>query len=276
MGKRSAMSADEMCEHQRCGGKGGGKVVRPRRARMYVEVGGRRMHVCESCADLLKRESAARVGSGSTQEGGPQQIGEILRRTPLREKIPQVMPTKRRSRHNARGSGRGTVAGSVARLGREKRVEPSRGSTPLLPHARGDAPPSAPAALSPQPTVAEANAPTEEEARGIRRRPGGNREASVATARSLSASLEQRVAPTVTSADESASPEQRLYALLKTQRCEFVDSRPKGGVLWVLGGQELEPTIREARKFGYAFTWTAAGGKKTKGRAAWWCKRIRG
>jgi hypothetical protein len=54
-----------------------------------------------------------------------------------------------------------------------------------------------------------------------------------------------------------------------------VDSRLKGGVLWVVGGMELEPTIRDARALGYPFTWSAVGGNKTKGRAGWWCKRMR-
>ncbi len=276
MGRRADLGVGEMCEYRRCGGKGGREGARPWRACTHVHVGGRRMHVCESCASLVKRGSATRGGARGTQEGGPQQLVDIMREMSLPEAIPPGTPAVKRMRRNAPGSGRGSGAVREARPRRDERVEPSHVSTPSLQQARSDAPPSAQAALSPKPPVANANAATETEVRGIRRRPGGNREASVAVARSLSASLEQRVAPAVTSADESASPEQRLYALLKTQRCEIVDSRPKGGVLWVVGGQELEPTIREARKVGYAFTWTADGGKKTRGRAAWWCKRMRG
>lgn len=79
MGKQSAMSVDEMCEYRRCGGKGGREVARPWRAWTNVEFRGRRMRVCESCASFFKRDRAARGGSGSTQEGGPQQLRDIMR-----------------------------------------------------------------------------------------------------------------------------------------------------------------------------------------------------
>lgn len=42
------------CEYQRCGGKGGRRVAKPRIARKRISALGRQWFVCESCAHLLR------------------------------------------------------------------------------------------------------------------------------------------------------------------------------------------------------------------------------
>lgn len=44
----------QYCEYQRCGGKGGRRVAKPRLARKRVSALGRKWFVCESCAHLLR------------------------------------------------------------------------------------------------------------------------------------------------------------------------------------------------------------------------------
>ena len=51
-----------------------------------------------------------------------------------------------------------------------------------------------------------------------------------------------------------------------------VDKRPAGGVLWVIGGQELKPKLEAFVNDEIRFNFAPSGGKVTKGRPAWWTK----
>ena len=56
------------CEYGRCGGRGMREVKSKRTARLIVEVAGEQMRVCESCADLLRRDARANRESIPSQD----------------------------------------------------------------------------------------------------------------------------------------------------------------------------------------------------------------
>lgn len=274
MGKQPNPSIDELCEYRRCGGKGGREVSRPRRARKRVAFGGRPMRVCESCADLLRRHRVGREDVSGVHASGPELVRDISRRIPLLTELPSVDPADRAPQRDAQRDAQRNGRSSK----RERGPKSSRESRPArsAPHReRGDAVRPTPAPKRHNAPIVDAVVVTEPIGRRIRRRPRGKADLSVADVAARSAPVEGEVTPSSSRASESAGPEQRLYQLLKSRRCEFVDARLNGGNLWIVGSHELEPTIREARALGYAFRWSAKGGKKTKGRAGWWCKRMR-
>ena len=51
-----------------------------------------------------------------------------------------------------------------------------------------------------------------------------------------------------------------------------VDKRPSGGVLWVIGGQELKPKLEAFVNNEIRFNFAPKGGQATKGLPAWWTK----
>ena len=51
-----------------------------------------------------------------------------------------------------------------------------------------------------------------------------------------------------------------------------VDKRPSGGLLWVVGGQDLRPTFEAFRNEGIRFTFAPNGGQATRRRPAWWTR----
>ena len=57
---------------------------------------------------------------------------------------------------------------------------------------------------------------------------------------------------------------------LRWNRLTYIDNRPAGGALWVIGGHELDDTMSELKKQGHAFIFSEKGGKATKGEPAWW------
>jgi curved DNA-binding protein CbpA len=61
-----------------------------------------------------------------------------------------------------------------------------------------------------------------------------------------------------------------LIGYFSALKLEVIDKRAKGGALWVVGGQELVPTMERLRQEGFAFEFAPAGGRATKHRPAWW------
>lgn len=52
----------------------------------------------------------------------------------------------------------------------------------------------------------------------------------------------------------------------------YIDKRPSGGCLWVLGGRELEGKLAIPVRRGAGFKFSADGGRATKYKSAWWLK----
>ena len=71
---------------------------------------------------------------------------------------------------------------------------------------------------------------------------------------------------------ESETEKFDLMGYLVGQGLEVADKRPKGGSLWVIGGQELNQIMKEVSRKGYHFTYSPKGGKATKNRAGWYYK----
>lgn len=70
---------------------------------------------------------------------------------------------------------------------------------------------------------------------------------------------------------EGAQTEQiTLSALLEEAGVETIDKRAVGGLLWIIGGMELQPLVQRCKEIGVNFTFKAGGGKVCKGRDAWW------
>lgn len=64
-----------------------------------------------------------------------------------------------------------------------------------------------------------------------------------------------------------------LAGYLEAKGLEVIDKRDKGGALWVVGGKELDPIIKETRKtHGALWTYSANGGRATGNRTSWFTK----
>lgn len=62
-----------------------------------------------------------------------------------------------------------------------------------------------------------------------------------------------------------------LIDYLKSKGIETIDKRPKGGALWIVGDQSLEPIIQEMKqKFGARWIYKPEGGMATKRRPSWY------
>src|SRR5699024_2674078 len=85
----------------------------------------------------------------------------------------------------------------------------------------------------------------------------------------------QRVAETQTpvAVKESQSPKEdqrsELLNYLENHGLEYVDHRPKGGSLWVMGDKRIEPYLKPLEEEGIRFRFKAVGGRASKGRPAW-------
>jgi len=64
-----------------------------------------------------------------------------------------------------------------------------------------------------------------------------------------------------------------LIEALELEDLDYIDNRNKGGVFWIIGGQEIASFIAGlSEKLGYKFTFKAGGGRATTGEDAWWTK----
>ncbi len=76
--------------------------------------------------------------------------------------------------------------------------------------------------------------------------------------------------PEPESVPEPVSDNITLMDLLQQAGVEIIDKRDLGGLLWIIGGQELQPLVRRCQEIGVKFTFKEGGGKVCKGRDAWW------
>lgn len=63
-----------------------------------------------------------------------------------------------------------------------------------------------------------------------------------------------------------------IISFLKKKNVKFIDKRDRNGALWIIGGKELSPIVRECRKNGVFFHYKEDGGKQTDYRPGWWAK----
>jgi hypothetical protein len=61
-----------------------------------------------------------------------------------------------------------------------------------------------------------------------------------------------------------------LIDFLTRRHVKFEDNRPKGGVLWLIGSNELAPVIAELKAKGISFTYLPKGGRVSGHRPAWY------
>ncbi len=68
------------------------------------------------------------------------------------------------------------------------------------------------------------------------------------------------------------NPLVELVGELQAASAKIVDKRNNGGALWVIGGQNLAPIMKQFSAQGIHFNFKAGGGKATDGKDGWWAK----
>ena len=63
-----------------------------------------------------------------------------------------------------------------------------------------------------------------------------------------------------------------VLLLLKKHKVKYIDKRNLNGALWIIGGRELEPIVRECNECGVRFKFKENGGKQTGYKPGWWTK----
>jgi len=76
----------------------------------------------------------------------------------------------------------------------------------------------------------------------------------------------------LTGFDDIIPDAEEIICLLRQSNVEYIDKRPAGGSLWIIGGHELDALVEQARTLGFHFQYKQGGGKITRGRNAWWAK----
>ena len=71
---------------------------------------------------------------------------------------------------------------------------------------------------------------------------------------------------------EVDDPIAALLQKLAEAKGKVVDKRANGGALWVIGGKNLAPIMKEFKVHGINFIFKAGGGKATGGKDGWWAK----
>lgn len=85
--------------------------------------------------------------------------------------------------------------------------------------------------------------------------------------------LHSNAAPdTGTAAKDNPEQGGDVLELLDDMNLEYVDKRPKNGVLWVIGGREIEENMKALKAKGHHFTFKPEGGRVTHGLPGWWKK----
>ena len=79
----------------------------------------------------------------------------------------------------------------------------------------------------------------------------------------------------VTSTQTEQVHEFDLLVHLTKQGLEFIDKRPKGGALWVVGDSKLAAVMHDLDSKGYRFQFLENGGHATKNRPAWFCRKTK-
>ncbi|WP_337020216.1 hypothetical protein [Oceanobacillus massiliensis] len=63
-----------------------------------------------------------------------------------------------------------------------------------------------------------------------------------------------------------------LTNYLVSKGLNFIDKRDKGGSLWVVGGNELNPIFKELATKDIYFQFTSKGSRSTKNQPGWYMK----
>ena len=63
-----------------------------------------------------------------------------------------------------------------------------------------------------------------------------------------------------------------ILELLDAMDLEYIDKRPKNGVLWVIGGREIDEEMKALKAKGHRFKFKPEGGRVTHGMPGWWKK----
>ncbi|MBR5901820.1 AAA family ATPase [bacterium] len=71
---------------------------------------------------------------------------------------------------------------------------------------------------------------------------------------------------------KTSKPENDVIKMLRRSNIKYIDKRPVGGLLWIVGGYELKPFVDQCRKIGVYFKYAKNGGKQTGHKPAWWAK----
>lgn len=72
--------------------------------------------------------------------------------------------------------------------------------------------------------------------------------------------------------EQELAAEDAAIAFLQEKNIDYLDYRNRSGCLWVIGGNELENTLKELVSFGMHFRFKPGGGNLTNGQDAWWTK----
>lgn len=63
-----------------------------------------------------------------------------------------------------------------------------------------------------------------------------------------------------------------LLLKVEAAKGKVIDKRKNNGALWIIGGKNLSPIIKEFKALGIHFSFKAGGGKATGGKDGWWSK----
>lgn len=63
-----------------------------------------------------------------------------------------------------------------------------------------------------------------------------------------------------------------VIAFLKKNGVKYIDKRQLKGALWIVGGHELDPIVKQCRTLGVYFNFMPEGGKQTNHKPGWWAK----
>jgi hypothetical protein len=68
------------------------------------------------------------------------------------------------------------------------------------------------------------------------------------------------------------APADLVVEYLKKKGIPYQDQREKGGALWIIGGSELKPLVKQCEALGQHFRFQKGGTKGTRWKDAWWTK----
>jgi curved DNA-binding protein CbpA len=63
-----------------------------------------------------------------------------------------------------------------------------------------------------------------------------------------------------------------VMAFFSSRDIEVIDKRPERGALWVVGGPDLAPVLKDLSAQGFEFAFATGGGRATGHRPAWYTK----
>ena len=110
------------------------------------------------------------------------------------------------------------------------------------------------------------------DAAGIKKKPSAKKETSISKEEREKERVQQPEQMVLPGMETQAPDAGDVIDLLKKHSIPFVDKRAKGGVLWVIGGQELQPIMSECKALGVRFTYRPKGGRATRNQPGWYGK----